>query len=72
MKTAKEKARELVLYHFKVSGGQLCYVEVSFLATKIWNEAKRHALKTVDEIKKALSDEQDWYWDDVESEIEKL
>lgn len=37
-----------------------------------WQEAKRCALIAVDEIMIALQEKENWYWQDVKQEIEKL
>jgi len=61
--TAIEKALELVnKYKY--------YTEDNYAES--FHNAKQCALITVDEIQKALSDEQDWYWEEVKNQIEKL
>mgnify|MGYP006298333047 CR=1 FL=1 len=70
--TPKEKAEELVSkmaistsYGYNYTGGD----DIPMYKNK-W--VKECALIAVDEIIRALSDEQDWYWDEVKQEIEKL
>ena len=62
--TAKEKAEELVLKYLRIDNN-----------TREWfnkHIAKQCALIAVDEIIKVMSDSQDWYWEEVKQEIEKL
>ncbi len=62
--TPKEKAEELVLKYLRIDNN-----------TREWfnkHIAKQCALIAVDEIIKVMSDSQDWYWEEVKQEIEKL
>lgn len=74
MSNPKAKAEELVnkmnVIHYVKLGGK--NKDCKGLPVSMHHsQAKQCALIAVDEIKKALSDEQDWYWDDVKNEIEK-
>lgn len=60
----KEKAEELVLKYLRVDNNAQ-----EWFNTYI---AKQCALIAVDEIIRVLQDEQDWYWQDVKTELEKL
>jgi len=61
---AKEKAKELVLKYLRINNNTQEWFNIHI--------AKQCALIAVDEIIKILSDSQDWYWDEVKQEIEKL
>jgi hypothetical protein len=52
MEKAKEKAKELVLNHFQINGGVISESDITYVGTKIWNEAKLNALLTINEILK--------------------
>jgi hypothetical protein len=62
--TPQERAEDLVLKYLRIDNN-----------TKEWfntHIAKQCALIAVDEIIRVLSDSQDWYWEEVKQEIEKL
>ena len=59
--TAKEKAMEIV---------DKMESDYQYFASR--EIAIKHALFAVDEIIRVLQDEQDWYWEEVKREIEKL
>jgi hypothetical protein len=64
MSKSQEKAEELVLKYLRINNN-----------TKEWfniHIAKQCALIAVDEIIKVMSDSQDWYWEELKQEIEKL
>lgn len=53
----EKKAFDIVYKHFELLGGKISDVDITFKETKLWKQAKLHALITVDEL---LNIESDW------------
>lgn len=62
--TPKEKAKDLFDNYY------YCLLQSNIEKRNYWS--KQCALIAVDEIIRVLQDEQDWYWQEVKNEIEKL
>ena len=75
----KEHALKLVKDHFIISGCKLSNIEVTFKDTKIWKEAKLHALKSIESILEVLDNNESHlkfqtikYWNTIKYEVKKL
>jgi replication-associated recombination protein RarA len=67
--TPQEKAEDLFMMYVNKGMNQIKPVINRVIRKKM---AKQCALIAVDEIIRVLQDEQDWYWQEVKQEIEKL
>lgn len=67
--TPKEKSEELFMMYVDKGMKQIKPVIHRAIRKEM---AKQCALIAVDEIIRVLQDEQDWYWQEVKEEIEKL
>jgi replication-associated recombination protein RarA len=67
--TPQEKAEDLFMMYVNKGMNQIKPVINRVIRKEM---AKQCALIAVDEIIRVLQDEQDWYWQEVKQEIEKL
>jgi replication-associated recombination protein RarA len=67
--TPQEKAEDLFMMYVNKGMNQIKPVINRVIRKEM---AKQCALIAVDEIIRVLQDEQDWYWQEVKKELEKL